>query len=216
MHTPPRPLITPALIAVNVAVFVLTVVQARSLNDNADSALFDAGALVPNLVGAGDWWRLVTSGFLHIGPIHLALNMFALWIIGRDVETALGRGRFLGVYALALLGGSAAVMFFGTASEGTAGASGAVFGLMGALAVLLRRMRIPAGQVFVVIAVNVFISFTIPGISWQGHLGGLVTGAVTAAALIPRRGSAPRSPAVAFGAVGAVVLALLALSVARL
>ena len=108
----------------------------------------------------------------------------ALWVIGRDVEPALGRGRFLAVYLVSLLGGSTAVMLLTAPGANVAGASGAVFGLMGALAVLLRRLRIPLGQVGGLIAVNLAITFLLPGISVAGHLGGLLTGAVATAALV--------------------------------
>jgi membrane associated rhomboid family serine protease len=174
----------PVLITLNVAVFVLTVVQARSIMRNADSRLFDAWALAPGEVRDGVWWRLVTAGFLHIGPIHLLFNMMALWVLGRDLELVLGRGRFLALYAISLLGGAAAVMLFYGPDESVAGASGAVFGLMGGLAVVLKRLRVPAGQVIGLIAVNVAISVLIPGISLIGHLGGLVVGAAATAALV--------------------------------
>ncbi len=178
-----RPLAVPVLIALNLAVFAWTAVQARSITANADSDLFNAWALAPELVAGGEWWRLLTSGFLHIGPLHIAFNMVALWVLGRDLETALGRGRFLALYGVSLLGGAAAVMLFSPDSR-VAGASGAVFGLMGGLAVVLRRMRVPAGQVIGLIAVNVVISVVIPGISLIGHLGGLVVGAAATAALV--------------------------------
>lgn len=179
-----KPVIVPSLIVANIAVFALTVGTAGSLNRNFASPLFADGALVPALVANGEYWRIITSGFLHVGPLHLAFNMFALWIIGREVETVLGRARFAAVYAVSLLGGSAAVMLLSDPVMRTAGASGAVFGLMGALFVLLRRLKLPAGQVIGVIAINVVISFTIPQVSWQGHLGGLVFGAAVTAALL--------------------------------
>jgi membrane associated rhomboid family serine protease len=179
-----RPVVVPTLIALNVAIFVWTVVEAGSVNGNAAAPLFQAWSLVPGQVQAGEWWRILTSGFLHIGLIHLVFNMMALWVLGRDMETVLGRGRFLAVYLVALLGGSAAVMMFYLPYEAVAGASGAVFGLMGGLAVVLRRMRVPAGQVIGLIVVNVVISLIIPGISLIGHLGGLVVGAAATAALV--------------------------------
>jgi membrane associated rhomboid family serine protease len=179
-----RPLVTGLLIAVNVAVFAWTVVTSGSVARNAVAPLFQQWALVPAAVADGEWWRLVTGGFLHFGPIHLLFNMMALWVIGRDVETALGHGRFLAVYLVSLMGGSAAVMLLTAPGANVAGASGAVFGLMGALAVLLRRLRVPLGQVGGVIAVNLAITFLLPGISVAGHLGGLLTGAAATAALV--------------------------------
>jgi membrane associated rhomboid family serine protease len=176
--------VVPTLIGLNTAIFLWTVVQAGSVNGNAAAPLFDEWALVPVLVQNGEWWRLFTSGFLHIGPIHLLFNMIALWVLGRDLEIVLGRGRFLAVYLVSLLGGSAAVMLFSMPNQAVAGASGAVFGLMGGLAVVLRRLRAPAGQVIGLIAVNLVISVVIPGISLLGHLGGLVIGAVATSALV--------------------------------
>jgi membrane associated rhomboid family serine protease len=179
-----RPIVVPTLIALNAVVYALTAVQAGNPMYNVRSDLFREWALVPGLVQAGEWWRVLASGFLHIGPIHLLFNMLALWVLGRDLETVLGRGRFLALYLVSLLGGAAAVMLFYAPDERVAGASGAVFGLMGALVVVLRRLRLPAGQVIGLIAINVLISITIPGISLIGHLGGLVVGAAATAALV--------------------------------
>jgi membrane associated rhomboid family serine protease len=202
-----RPVATGVLIVLNVAVFAWTVVTAGSVMDNAGAPLFDAWALVPGKVAGGEWWRLLTGGFLHYGPIHLLFNMMALWVIGRDVEAALGHGRFLAVYLVSLLGGSTAVMLLTTPGADVAGASGAVFGLMGALAVLLRRLRIPLGQVGGLIVANLAITFLVPGISVAGHLGGLATGAAATAALVhapPQR----RNP-VQVAALAAIVVLLL-------
>jgi membrane associated rhomboid family serine protease len=179
-----RPLVVPTLIALNIAVYVLTAVQAGNPMYNSLSVLFRELSLVPGLVHMGEWWRVVTSGFLHIGPIHLVFNMLALWMLGRDLEIVLGRGRFLALYLVSMLGGATAVMLFYAPNEQVAGASGAVFGLMGALAVVLRKLRAPAGQVFGIIGLNVLISVVLPGISLIGHLGGLVVGAAATAALV--------------------------------
>jgi membrane associated rhomboid family serine protease len=204
-----RPVVVPALIGINVLVFALTVVAAGSLNRNDASALFQYGSLVPGLVADGEWWRLITSGFLHYGPIHLAFNAFALYVIGREVEGVLGRARLITVYAVSLLGGSAAVMLFSDPASQTAGASGAVFGVMASLAVLALRLRVPAGQAFGLIALNIVISIVVPGISLVGHLGGLVAGAATTAALVytPAR----NGPGLQIAAVSGVVVVLLAL-----
>ncbi|MGQ0573567.1 MAG: rhomboid family intramembrane serine protease [Pseudonocardia sp.] len=177
-------LVVPALVAVNLAMFVWTVAQAGSIGQNYTAPIFREWALRPTLVADGEWWRILTAGFLHVGPLHLAFNMLALWIIGRDVEAVLGRGRFLAVYLVSLLGGSAAVMLFQPPNASVAGASGAVFGLMGALAVVLRRMRVPAGQVIGLIVVNIVISVVLPNISLVAHLGGLAVGAAATAALV--------------------------------
>lgn len=179
-----RPLVVPVLIVMNLLVFAVTAAQAGSIGSNFDSDLFGSWALSPGTVASGEWWRVVTSGFLHIGPLHLAFNMFALWVIGRDIEILLGRGRFLAVYLLGILGGSAAVMLLYGPSAFVAGASGAVFGLMGGLLVALLRLRRPPGQVIGLLAVNLALGFFIPGISWQAHVGGLIIGAAATAVLV--------------------------------
>lgn len=176
-------MVIPALIAVNVAVFVVTVAQAGSLGDNAAASLFQQWALSPLAVAGGQLWRLLTSGFLHFGPVHLAFNMIALWVIGRDLETVLGRGRFVAVYLVSLLGGSAAVFLLENPDRLTAGASGAVYGLMGGLAVVLLRMRRSPGPALGIIAINVVITFVVPGLSLFGHLGGLAFGTAATAAM---------------------------------
>lgn len=207
-----RPVVVPTLIALNVAVFGWTAVQARSIGSNAASPLFAEWALVPGLVWDGEWWRVVTSGFLHIGPIHLLFNMMALWVLGRDLESVLGRGRLLAVYFIGMLGGAAAVLVFYAPNQAVAGASGAVFGLMGGLAVVLKRLKVPAGQVIGLIAVNVVISVVIPGVSLIGHLGGLVLGAAATAGLVY---APPRNRAVVQASVlgGLTLLVLLVMAV---
>ncbi|MDJ0418283.1 rhomboid family intramembrane serine protease [Rhodococcus opacus] len=178
------PLVTYILMAVNVGIFLITAAQSRSIMQNqAGSKLFADWALFPPAVVDGQIVRVLGSGFLHFGIIHLAVNMFALWVIGRDTELVLGRARYACVYFVSLLGGSAAVMLFQLGAV-TAGASGAVFGLMGAQAVILLRLRRSPAPVISVIAVNVIISITIPGISLLGHLGGLVAGAAATAGIL--------------------------------
>ncbi len=179
-----RSVVVPVLVALNLAVFAWTVVQARSLLDNTESPLFHAWALVPADVAEGEWWRLVTAGFLHIGPLHIAFNMYALWVLGRDLEIVLGRARFLALYLISLLGGSAAVVLFANPEQYVAGASGAVFGLMSGLLLVLLRLRRSYGQVVAVIVLNLVISQVVPGISIAGHVGGLVVGALASAALV--------------------------------
>ncbi|HEX5407697.1 MAG TPA: rhomboid family intramembrane serine protease [Pseudonocardiaceae bacterium] len=176
--------VVPGLIAANVAVFVVTVVQARSLTNLNGSSLFDDWILFPLATRNGSWWQLITAGFLHVNPIHILMNMVALWIIGRDLERVLGPLRFSAIYLLGLLGGNVAVFVFGQVRGAEAGASGAVFALMGGLLVIVYRLKINASQVIGLIAVNLVISVVIPGISLLGHVGGLVTGAAVTFALI--------------------------------
>ncbi len=179
-----QPLITFALIGVNVLIFLLTAVQARSGVDLSPSRIFQNGTLAPSLVASGQWWRLLSSGFLHLSVIHIGLNMVSLYIIGITLERILGRSRFLVVYLLALLGGSASVMLFAQPLSSAVGASGAIFGLMGGLVVVFRRFRYDMRQLLIVLAINLFLSFQLTGISWQAHVGGLVVGAAMTAALV--------------------------------
>jgi membrane associated rhomboid family serine protease len=208
-----RPIAVLTLIGLNLAVFVATVVQSGSLLSNERAPLFQQWALVPGLVAQGEWWRVVTSGFLHFGPLHILFNMWALWVIGKDLEVVLGRTRFLAVYGVSLLGGSAAVMLFYAPGSYVAGASGAVFGLMGGLAVVLLRVRAPVGQVIMLIVINLVISRLVPGVSLVGHIGGMVVGALAVAALVyaPQR----NRTAIQVGALtGLTVAAVVAMAVA--
>lgn len=209
--------VVPSLIAVNVLAFAITALQAGSIVSNDKSELFRDGTLVPAFVSAGQWWRLITSGFLHFGnyggygPVHLLFNMFALWVIGRDLEIALGRARFLSVYLLALLGGSTSVMLFGDAGGGVAGASGAVYGLFGGIAVVVFKAKLNPAPVLTLIAINVFLSVTLPGISLLGHIGGLVAGALATGAMV--YAPAPQRSRLQIGACVAL-LALMIVAVA--
>jgi membrane associated rhomboid family serine protease len=125
----------------------------------------------------------VTSGFLHYGLLHLAVNMFSLWMIGRELEILLGKVRFIAVYFISMLGGSAAVFVFGDPGTATAGASGALYGLLGALLIAVLRLKLNPATVIGVIALNLVITYAIPGISLFAHLGGLVIGAVAMVAI---------------------------------
>ncbi|WP_169983983.1 rhomboid family intramembrane serine protease [Microbispora sp. H10836] len=160
-------------------------------------------------VHLGEWWRLITSAFLHAPPPsfwHILFNMWALYALGPELERRLGSGRFATLYLLSALGGSVAIYLFGTSAVG---ASGAIYGLFGALFVVARRLGYDARGVLWLIGINVVLTFVVPGISWQGHLGGLVTGAIVAAgfAYAPRRNRA----IVQFGIAVAVLVALVLL-----
>jgi membrane associated rhomboid family serine protease len=173
-----RLVVVPILVAINVAVFAYTAYQAQSVANNQLSQTFFDWVLFPEAVAEGEWWRLFTSGFLHFGFIHLAVNMVSLWIIGRELELVFGRWRFLVLYLVSMLGGSAAVYVL-VGNGATAGASGAIFGLMGALAVTVIRLKLPFGQVAGVILFNLVLSFSgLFAISWEAHVGGLIVGAL--------------------------------------
>lgn len=206
-----RAVVVLLLIALNVVVYLITVVQAGSLNRTAAAPLFEQWGLSPAAVGQGELWRLLTSGFLHFGLIHIAFNMIALWVIGRDLEQVLGRVRFLAVYFVSLLGGSLVVFLFQNEGSVTAGASGAVFGLMGGLAVVLLRLRRSPGPALSIILLNVVISFVVPGISILGHLGGLLFGTVVTAGMVyaPRDRRVAVQAAIVAALIGVIVVGVL-------
>nr|WP_198344982.1 rhomboid family intramembrane serine protease [Mycobacterium sp. JS623] len=173
----PTPVITYTLIAINVVMFVL---QTVSPNLQSDLVLRSPS------VATGDWYRLVTSAFLHYGIAHLLFNMYALYIMGPSLESWLGRLRFSALYAMSALGGSVLVYLLSPLNAATAGASGAVFGLFGAAFVIGKRLNLNVQWVVGLIVLNLAFTFVIPAlggqqISWQGHIGGLVTGAAVAA-----------------------------------
>lgn len=213
--------IVPVLIGLNVLVFAVTAFQAKSIVDNDRASLFVDGTLMPGLVAGGEYWRLLTSGFLHFGnyggygPVHLVFNMFALWVLGRDLEIALGRGRFLTVYSLALFGGSASVMLFGDPISSVAGASGAIYGLFGGIAIVVFRAKLNPTPVLVLLGINVALSVALPGISLLGHLGGLAAGAATTAAIVyaPRNKNIVRFQVLACVAIAVVLVAVVAVRV---
>jgi membrane associated rhomboid family serine protease len=172
------PVVTYGLIAINVAMFVL---QTVSTKVQGELVLWSPG------VAQGDLYRLLSSAFLHYGITHLLFNMWALYVVGPPLEMWLGRLRFTALYVLSALGGSVLVYLLSSLTASTAGASGAVFGLFGASFVVGKRLNLDVRWVVGLIAINLAFTFVIPlissqNISWQGHIGGLVTGAVVAAA----------------------------------
>ena len=140
------------------------------------------GALIPALVAQGESWRLLSSMFLHSGAVHLGLNMLSLYFLGSFVEQAFGRGRFLALYLLSGLSGGLAYLYFGPFDQPAVGASGAIFGLLGGvLGYALRRGTFSwqnplIRQLLILLALNLYIGFSIPNISNTAHLGGLAGG----------------------------------------
>lgn len=180
--------VTKVLTGLLVAVYVL---QQLGIGD-----LTERGLTFGPLVAEGEWWRLVTGGFLHAGLLHIGFNGYLLYQLGMLLEPALGRSRFLAVYTAGLAGGSAGVMLLSWDAP-TLGASGAVFGLMGAAMVMLRRRGINPWQTQIgsLVLLNLVITFIIPQVSIGGHLGGLAGGAVAAAALVAVDGRSSGVPA---------------------
>ena len=201
-----KPLVTYTLIGLCVAVFLAQLVRPSVTSDIAFAPF--AGRQQP--------WRFLTAAFAHSPRmvLHIAFNMYALWVMGQYLEPLLGRARFLATYLITALGGSVGYLLMASpltlaqiqAGEGgawvtpTVGASGAVFGLFGAYLVLNRRLGRSSAGMVAMIGINAVLGFVIPGIAWQAHLGGLVTGALCAAVIAYTGGRRdPSAPASARG-----------------
>lgn len=195
------PWLTRGLAVVNVAVFAAMALAGLDVLHPEPLAYIDWGSNFAPLTAAGEWWRLGTSAFLHFGPLHLLFNCWALWVIGPPVERLFGRGRFLVIYVVAgLAGGLASVAW--NPLVNSAGASGAIFGLIGAELAFFTRggHRVPAGVIRAqrngllgFIAYSVIFGFIVPGIDNAAHLGGLATG-FGLGWLLARPAGAPASP----------------------
>ena len=171
-------LVTGALVALNVLFFLAQISQAGSLGGATRSGLVGDGAVFGPAIADGEWWRLVTGGFLHASIIHIGFNMYLLWILGGALERYAGSARFLAVYATAVLWGSVGALFLSPNSP-TIGASGGVFGLMAALYLLERQRGVAllGSSVGMLLVLNLAITFFLPGISIGGHVGGILGGA---------------------------------------
>lgn len=169
-----RPYVTYVLVAICVLVYLASyLVPAVSIDDYA---------MVPALIALDDqWYRLVTAAFMHAGLLHIAFNMLVLIMLGPTLEKILGHFRFIALYLLAALGGSICSYAFSAPLTPSVGASGAIFGLMGALIVAGRRLKFDISQVVILLVINLAIGF-IPGgnVDWRAHIGGLITGALVA------------------------------------
>ena len=222
--------VTRALVITNVLVYLAELATGSGINGDS-GWIFQRGALVINggyvghqLVGVpptasfsdvtlhglahGEWWRLITAAFLHYGPIHLGMNMLALWWLGQPVEAALGRARFTIIYFVAGIAGSAGALLLSSPNAVTVGASGAIFGILGSLFILeYHATGRLMGQAMTLIVINIAFSFAVPNISIGGHLGGLAAGALSTIAFISFR---QQFPAVGRAALfrGAIVVGL--------
>ncbi len=170
------PQLTYVLMAINLAVFVATAAAAGRLSGTS-GAIYEQGALYGPLVATGDWWRIITAGFLHAGLLHIAFNMYFLYFLGTLLEPAIGKLRFGTIYFVSLVGGSLGALIL-SPNAVTVGASGAVFGTMGAAILALRARGIDPWQsgLGLTLLLNLGITFIIPGIAIGGHLGGLAAG----------------------------------------
>ena len=207
-------IVTKLLVGLNVAVYLLELAAGGQVNGTGNE-IYNNGFLYGPLVANGDWWRLFTAPFLHYGPIHLAFNMLALWWFGAAVEQVLGRGRYLLLYLVSGLAGSAGALIFSPLNP-TVGASGAIFGILGAALVLERqRTYVLGGGAMGIILFNLIFTFAIPGISIGGHLGGLAGGALGTLALSRfGRGHAVYGRPGLVGVVGLLAVGVLSVAVA--
>lgn len=177
IFTKKRPVITYALIIINVLVFIAMYIFGKGSEDTLTLLLF--GANYPVLVRAGDYYRLITSAFLHVGLLHLIFNNYALYVIGSQLESFLGKAKFLIIYLVSAICGSLMSMLF---SDGiSVGASGAIFGLLGSLLYFGYNYRVYLGtvlksQIIPLIILNLVIGFITPGIDNAAHIGGLLVG----------------------------------------
>lgn len=207
-------LITKILLGINVAVFVAVLADGGLVDDLLllGRANFYFGG-PPQGVAEGQWYRLVTSVFLHQEWFHIGFNMLGLWWLGGPLEAALGRARYLALYMLSGLAGSALTYWITAPEQGSLGASGAIFGLLGATAVLMRRMNYDMRPVIGLLALNLLFTFTWGGIAWQAHIGGLVAGIVIAIGMVhaPRE----RRALVQWGTCALVLAAVVVIVLAR-
>jgi membrane associated rhomboid family serine protease len=188
------PYVTAGLVALNVAAYLVTGVQSVHGLTQPEAApngggLFGAWQLQPFAVYHQEqYYRLLTSAFLHVSLLHIGANMLALGIVGPPLERLLGRWRFLALYLLAALGGSAAVYAFGSPGQPVVGASGAIFGLFAACLVMVRRLGLDRQWLVGIIILNFVFTFSVQGISRLGHIGGFVAGGLAALAIagLPR------------------------------
>ena len=206
--------VTMTLIGINVGIYLLQLAGGASINANS-GWIFEHGALYGPLVANGDWYRLLSAAFLHYGPIHLGLNMLALWWIGRPLEDYLGSVRYLLLYLVSGLAGSAGALLFNPTGV-TVGASGAIFGILGAAIVLERQgTYVLGGSALSLLIVNLAFTFAVPGISIGGHLGGAVGGALCILALSRfGKGSAAYSRIDVLSVVSIVAVGALSVAVA--
>ncbi|MBJ7901998.1 rhomboid family intramembrane serine protease [Streptomyces sp. NPDC003656] len=213
-HTADPRLVTKVLIGLNVVFFAVQQIVGGAFTNRFELI---GNALVPQLgvqgVADGQYYRLLTAMFLHGGFLHIAFNMLSLWWIGGPLEAALGRARYLSLYLVSGLAGSALSYLMVAPNEPSLGASGAIYGLFGATVVLVRRLNYDMRPVIALLVVNLIITFQVPGIAWQAHIGGLVAGLGVGYAMIhaPR----DRRALIQYGACALVLVVVAILTLVR-
>lgn len=208
------------IVAITIACYVIELLAVQPV---LDTFALDTAALLPD--GPFEPWRLLTSILLHapigagtgiVNITHIGFNMYAVYLFGRPLESLLGAGRLVALYLLAGLGGSVAVVYWSFfvlhAPMEVYGASGAVFGILGASVVIQRRLGIDVRYLYFLIVLNFALAFVIPGIAWQAHVGGLVIGALTGWVFVVHRGPRRRTQAIVAGSGIGVALVVLAVA----
>ncbi|MFF5024022.1 rhomboid family intramembrane serine protease [Streptomyces collinus] len=178
-------LVTKILIGINIAVFIAVQAKSSLLNDLVLIGQWPPKPYQTTMgVTQGEWYRFVTSMFTHQQFWHIGFNMLSLWWIGGPLEAALGRVRYLTLYFVSGLAGGALTYLLAGPSTASLGASGAIFGLFGATAVLMRRLNYDMRPIFVLLAINLAFTFGFKDIAWEAHIGGLVAGVITGYAMV--------------------------------
>ena len=211
-----EPQLTYVLIAINVIAWLGMLASGAPIS-GVGGSVYQHGALYGPLVADGEWWRIITGGFLHAGILHIAFNMYFLYFLGTILEPMIGRLRFALIYVIALVGGSFGALLL-SPNTPTVGASGAVFGLMGAAIIAMRARGIDPWQsgLGVTLLLNLGITFLIPGIAIGGHIGGLIAGGIVGYLLfeVADRRRSSVTPVLAVCVVLAVALAVGCIAVA--
>ncbi|MGW7380342.1 rhomboid family intramembrane serine protease [Streptomyces sp. NPDC054794] len=207
-------LVTKILIGINIAVFIAVRVQSSLLDHLLLVGTWPPKPFTPTMgVAEGEWYRLVTSMFTHEAIWHIAFNMLSLWWIGGPLEAALGRARYLTLYLVSGLAGGALTYLLAAPSQASLGASGAIWGLFGATAILLRRLDYDMRPIIALLVINLIFTFSWSGIAWQAHIGGLVAGVVAGYAMVhaPRKNRA----LIQFGTCALILVVTVALTLVR-
>jgi len=211
-----HPYVTIALVALNVAVYLVAAAKSSGgLDDPHTAPLFLDWQLQPAQVYQQDeYYRLITSAFLHVSLLHIGANMLALAIVGPSLERLLGTWRMVTVYVLSALGGSAAIYAFGSPDQPVVGASGAIFGLFAVCLVMVRRLGLNAQWLIGVIVLNFVFTFSVHDISKLAHVGGFVTGAIAAVCIagLPSHRGRISTRVQAFGLTGVLALVVLVIA----
>lgn len=178
---------TTALITI-ICGFYLLQLLVPSLQENlflVNKAVLSDGSV--HGVATGEWYRIFTVALVHGGLMHLGFNMYALLVLGNPIERAFGRNRFLAIFFISLATGSLASLYLNPVNQPSVGASGALFGLFGAFAMVGRKIGADVRSIMVIIGINLAIGFVIPNVDWHAHLGGLIGGAIAAKLLLRQR-----------------------------